>query len=114
MSTLFIVVIGWVFFRATTLNDGVEYISVMFGSGSLDLSSTVYYLLQFAPEFVCAIIGIFPLKKLIVDIFEKHEEKKGVLVLREVLSKAFAVIVFILSYTALVSGSFNPFIYFQF
>ncbi len=112
--TLLIVVVGWVFFRATTLNDGVEYISVMLGGGSLDLSSTVYYLMQFAPEFICAIIGIFPLKKLIVDAFERHEENKGVLVLKEVLSKGFAVVVFILSYTALVSGSFNPFIYFQF
>lgn len=112
--TLLIVVVGWVFFRATTLDDGVEYISVMLGGGSLDLSSTVYYLLQFAPEFICAIIGIFPLKKLIVEAFERYEEKKSVLVLKEILSKGFAVLVFILSYTALVSGSFNPFIYFQF
>ena len=112
--TLLIVVVGWVFFRAATLDDGVEYISVMLGGGSLDLSSTVYYLLQFAPEFICAIIGIFPLKKLIVEAFERYEEKKSVLVLKEILSKGFAVLVFILSYTALVSGSFNPFIYFQF
>ena len=114
ISTLLIVIIGWVFFRATTLKDGVEYLSVMFGGASFDLSSTVYYLLQFAPEFVCAIIGIFPLKNLIANIFDKHSEKNGVQVVRVILPKVFAVIVFILSYAALISGSFNPFIYFQF
>jgi D-alanyl-lipoteichoic acid acyltransferase DltB (MBOAT superfamily) len=112
--TLLIVVIGWVFFRATTLTSGVEYIGVMFGGGSLDVSSTVYYFLQFAPEFILAIIGIFPLKNLISDLFERYREKKGVAILQAVLPKVFAVVVFVLSYMALVSGSFNPFIYFQF
>lgn len=112
--TLFIVMIGWVFFRATTLETGVEYIGVMFGGGSLDVSSTVYYLLQFAPEFVLAIIGIFPLKKVISDLLDRHSEKNGVAILQMVLPKVFAIVVFLLSYTALVSGSFNPFIYFQF
>ena len=112
--TLLIVVIGWVFFRATTLETGVAYLGVMFGGGSLDVSSTVYYLLQFAPEFICALIGIFPLKDVISSMLDKHSDKNGVVVLRTVLPKVFAVIVFILSYMALVSGSFNPFIYFQF
>ena len=40
--TMFIVIIGWVFFRALTLEDGVKYLGVMFGGGSLDISSTVY------------------------------------------------------------------------
>ena len=114
ISTMLIVIVGWVFFRAVTLTDGVEYLRVMFGGASLDPSSAVYYLLQFAPEFICAVIGIFPLKNVLTDLLDKHEEKKGVLVLRAVLPKVFAVAVFILSYTALVSGSFNPFIYFQF
>lgn len=114
ISTLLIVVVGWVFFRATTLADGVAYLGVMFGGASFNAASTVYYLLQFAPEFICAIIGIFPLKNLLTALLDKHSEKKGVFVLRAVLPKVFAVVVFILSYTALVSGSFNPFIYFQF
>jgi len=112
--TLFIVIIGWVFFRATTLGTGVEYIGVMFGKGSLDVSSTVYYLLQFAPEFILALIGIFPLKNVLSNLLEKHSEKNGVAILQAVLPKVFAIVVFVLSYTALVSGSFNPFIYFQF
>ncbi len=112
--TIFIVIIGWVFFRALTLEDGVKYIGVMFGGGSLDISSTVYYLLQFAPEFICAIIGIFPIKNALSDMFDKYSDNNGVFILKEVLPKVFAVVVFILSYTALVSGSFNPFIYFQF
>lgn len=112
--TLLIVVIGWVFFRAATLGAGVEYLGVMFGGGSFDVKSTVYYLAQYWPEFICALIGVFPLKRVIEGLFEKHGEKKGVVVLQAVLPKVFAVFVFILSYAALVSGSFNPFIYFQF
>lgn len=112
--TLLIVVIGWVFFRAATLGVGIEYLGVMFGGGSFDVKSTVYYLAQYWPEFICALIGVFPLKRVIEGLFEKHGEKKGVVVLQAVLPKVFAVFVFILSYAALVSGSFNPFIYFQF
>jgi len=114
ISTLLIVIVGWVFFRAVTLTDGIEYLRVMFGGASADLSSAVYYLLQFAPEFICAIIGIFPLKNVLANILDQHEEKKGLLLVRAVLTKVFAVAVFILSYTELVSGSFNPFIYLQF
>ena len=114
ISTLFIVVVGWVFFRAVTLQDGIDYIGVMFGGSSLDMSSTVYYLLQYAPEFICAIIGVFPLKTVLTKVLDKHSEKKSIFVIRAVLPKVFAGVVFILSYTALVSGSFNPFIYFQF
>ena len=114
ISTMLIVIIGWVFFRALTLSDGVEYLGVMFGMGSVDPASSVYYLHQYAPEFILAFIGIFPLKNVIAGLLEKHKEKKAVFIFSEIAPKVLAVCVFFLSYMSLVSGSFNPFIYFQF
>ena len=114
LATMLIVVIGWVFFRAATLADGLAYLGVMLGGGSHDPASSVYYLLQFAPEFLLAFIGIFPVFRLLGRLAARHSDKGAVFVLSRILPKVFALVVFVLSYMTLVSGSFNPFIYFQF
>ena len=56
-------IIGWIFFRAVTLGDAVEYLRTMFGGGALVFDQAVYYLKQYAPEFILCLIGIFPLKR---------------------------------------------------
>lgn len=111
--TMLAVLVGWVFFRAETLTDAASFLGAMV-SGPADFSEAFYLLRQYLPEFVICIIGIFPVK----GFLEKwlNEESAGVTkaVLAEILPKVFAVTVFALSYMKLVSGSFNPFIYFRF
>jgi len=112
--TILIVMVGWVFFRAPTLSDAASYISVMFGGGGNGANQAVYFLRQYYPEFILCIIGIFPLKNLLKGFFDRHSQNIVIYTAGDVLPKVFALGVFALSYVELVSGGFNPFIYFQF
>jgi len=112
--TLILVIIGWVFFRADTITDAADYIAVMFGGGSLGVSQAVYFLRQYAFEFILCLIGIFPIKGVIEKYFEARTENTALYTVYQILPKVFAVAVFALAYMELISGSFNPFIYFQF
>ncbi len=114
LLTLLIVIIGWVFFRAEDINVASHFIAVMFGAGSGAAAEAIYFLRQFAPEFILCIIGIFPIKGVLERFIEKHSENRFVFVLGEALPKVFALAVFAYSYVKLIAGSFNPFIYFQF
>ncbi len=111
--TMLIVLVGWVFFRAETLGDAVTYLSAMF-TGVADFREAEYLVRQYLPETVLCFIGIFPVKRLCEKFFGKREDKAGLVITGEVLGKLFAAAVFVLSYAKLVSGSFNPFIYFRF
>lgn len=112
--TLILVIIGWVFFRSDTISGAGSYLAVMFGRGSFETSQAVYFIKQYTVEFILCFIGIFPLKFEIEKLFRKYSDNTAVFVLSETLPKIFAVVVFALSYMKLISGSFNPFIYFQF
>ncbi|MBQ6788730.1 MAG: MBOAT family protein [Clostridia bacterium] len=113
LLTMLIVLVGWVFFRAETLGDAVIYLSAMF-AGSPDFREAEYLVRQYLPELVLCFIGIFPVKRLIGSFFEKRGDRAVWVVTGEVFGKVFAAAVFVLSYAKLVSGSFNPFIYFRF
>ena len=110
---LLIVVISWVLFRSDTIGYAARYVGVMFGAGgNLFSGEAVYYLLQYLPEFVLCVIGCFPLGKLI----KKRLSDGGTFpqIVYHAAPKLYAVVVFALGYMKLVSGSFNPFIYFRF
>ena len=111
--TMLIVLVGWVFFRADTLGDAVIYLTAMLG-GTADFREAEYLVRQYFPELVLCFIGIFPVKKYFKSFFEKRADKAGWVAAGESLEKVFAAAVFVLAYAKLVSGSFNPFIYFRF
>lgn len=111
--TMFIVIVGWVFFRAATLGDAVSYLGAMFGTSGGDAAEAFYLIRQYLPEFIICAVGVFPIKKMCEKILASKEGRAFVIA-REFLPRAFAFAVFLFSYMKLVSGSFNPFIYFQF
>ena len=113
--TLLIVIISWVLFRANTISDAVNYIGTMFGmGGNFGADRAVFFLRQYLFEFIVGIIAIFPVKRVAEGFFEKHKDNHVVNLLGEVLPKGAAFAVFYFGYIKLISGSFNPFIYFQF
>lgn len=116
IATLLIVIISWVLFRSASITDALSYLGVMFGnsSGSGWSRYAFYYIRQYYPEWILGIIGVFPVKRLCESFIEKHKENTAVFIFGQFAPKIFAVIVFVLGYFKLVSGSFNPFIYFQF
>ena len=114
LLTLLIVVIGWVLFRSDSIAQAGSYLRVMFFGGGGETRQTVYYLREYLPEFLLCLIGIFPLKHVCKKFFDDRQDQKPFLVLGHILPFCLASVAFLLGLLALASGSFNPFIYFQF
>ncbi len=112
--TMLIVIISWVFFRSPDLSYAASYIASMFGAGSGIMSaSAVYYIVEYWPEWVIGIIACLPIR----DYLKNKLEAKNTNISEAVLTlapKLIALCLFAVSYIKLVTGSFNPFIYFQF
>ncbi len=112
LITYFIVLIGWIFFRADSFSDAVGYIQQLF---SMDLGGIVYYVsnkfwLVLVVAIVFAFFGLLPkMEKKVANIFANAPNT------RMLLLKSF--LAFILGSYCLVetmASDFNPFIYFRF
>lgn len=109
--TLFLVTLGWVLFKITDFGDLMEYVGYMFGTGNPNPPVFSYYLSSYWLLFVVAAICSTPIiKKIWKGLLEKIPGDA----LSGVLETAVLVILFIVSIAFLVSGSYNPFLYFRF
>ena len=111
LYTLLVVLIGWVFFRAETLPDAIDYIQQMFvpslGVAATNSYLSFLYLNTYTGLFlVIAIICSTP----IYQFFDKKLQTSQGAIFRVIA--LFAL--FILSVIHLGAGSYNPFIYFRF
>lgn len=111
--SLFLIVIGWVIFAVDDLGGVADYLSVMFGGNGITAGDGFWY---FAKTriwlFIACIIGSTPVPAWVCRRVAKRLEDKEVL-LGTLESLMFAGI-FGLSVAFLVSGSYNPFLYFRF
>ena len=109
-----LVVFSWVLFRAETLTAAAAYFAAMFGSSGVWCGSrVVYYALEFWPELLCCCIAALPVKQWLETTLQKRDAAPA----RAVLTwgpKLAAMALLACSYCKLVTGSFNPFIYFRF
>ena len=111
--TLFIVLISFVIFNASSLSGAVADISGMFGAGGIEFcnAETIYYLKSYAVLIAAAVIGSTPLVKNIALRAKNSKVFAGVSAVGEPL---FTVATLLLSNAYIVDGSFNPFLYFRF
>lgn len=108
---LFLVTLGWVLFKITDFGELLEFVGCMFGKGSAQPLEFSYYLSSYWPLFVVAAICSTPLvKKIWTGILGKLPEGW----VADILETAVLAILFIVSVAFLVSGSYNPFLYFRF
>ena len=112
--TMLAVVISWVLFRAVDLSHAHSYLGAMVGitSATAQSGQSIYYILQFLPEWILAFVACLPIKQWVQSSLWQNN-KTGQLVLYYT-SRIAALLLLMLSYSELVTGSFNPFIYFQF
>ena len=113
LYVLLVVLIGWVFFRATTMNEALSYTSTMFGikaSGDNYLPF-VYFNNYRVVIFVLAILFATPLRKRIENFFKN---KGGLSKIEENLILFFYLLLFAYTLVELAGSSYNPFIYFRF
>ena len=109
--TLLIVALGWVLFRAANLAEALTYFKLLFGLGSDTSSLEFTFMYYFNPQLVFTlIIACFlsaPLvSKLELFLSQKSWLKVGRVVLMSVLM--------VISLMFVMTGTYNPFIYFQF
>ena len=112
--TMFAVILSWVLFRSVDLGQAWAYLGAMFGqtTGLAQDGQALYYLLQFWPEWVLALIAFLPVKQWLQSWLEARGSTGQAITLWA--PRVLALGLLALSYLELVTGSFNPFIYFQF
>lgn len=110
--SVFMIMIGWVIFRAETLEKAVTYIRIMFSPKLQQGTYTVEYFIN-VEVFIVLVIGIL-CSGIVQGVFPKLKE---VLYSKEKISIYEIIILPIILITCivqLVSGAYNPFIYFRF
>ena len=112
--TMAAVILSWVLFRSVDLAQAWAYLGAMFGqtTGLAQDGQALYYLLQFWPEWVLALIAFLPVKQWLQSWLERRGAAGQAAALW--LPRVMALGLLAVSYLELVTGSFNPFIYFQF
>lgn len=108
-GTMLIVILGFVVFRADTLQQGLQIIQTMFtGWGSTNAQTTVLHQV-WTPALAVAVLLSVVFSMPIVPVLKNwhnHWLYKG--------SFAMSVVLLILVMLNLAGGSYNPFIYFRF
>lgn len=108
------VIFSWVLFRADSLQSAAQYIGAMFGASGMWLDGqAIYQLIEYWPEWLFGLIACLPVAKWLRVRLSASTNKLAEPLL-QFGPKVIALILLLLSYTKLVSGSFNPFIYFRF
>lgn len=112
---LLVTVIGWVLFRAENLGLALDYLKNMFGmSGSGVLSAqAVMFIREYWIYWLFGILFSTPFAK---QIEKKMVDAKSRIpaVLGTIVYPVGLMLLFAISFSCLVRGSYNPFIYFNF
>ena len=109
--TLLVVCIGFVFFRADTMTQGMQWVKAMFTGFSMGTASTSLALQQLTPlylvTFTVACIASFP-------VFEKWKSDGRYQEFYNNMAFVCSIVGLVLCMLSLAGGTYNPFIYFRF
>ena len=111
LYALLAVLFGWVLFAFDDFGKGWEFLKVMFGGGAGFVNSdALYQLLSYLPLIVICAVASTPLMKM---LYGKMTEKcgKGLVLTADVTR---ILVLSAVSVAYLISGSYNPFLYFRF
>lgn len=108
--TMLLVIIGWVIFRAKDIASAWLYLKNMFGFGSLPLydDTTAFYLSNYKFFLILGLICCFP----IIRTLKKRMNKEKPLF--TIVFGIILIVLFLISVTYTIKGTYNPFIYFNF
>ena len=110
LYSTFVVLIGWVFFRANGLKQAFQYLETMFTNNSvckLELSSVINN--ELIIVLIIAILISGPLQSIYKKI--KIKKENSILEFIEIIGLGLLMIICIMK---LISNTYNPFIYFRF
>lgn len=107
LYAVFIVLIGWVIFRADNITHAADYLSVMFGLSNYGNASICSYkILNYVAFIIGIVLSFITLKK-----FDSSNSKETSI---RTLPYSVNALLFILSVLVMYFGAQNPFIYFNF
>lgn len=114
--TMFFIIIGWLFFRAETLVQALEYLKIMFGftEHTFINSQAIYYLKEYKFILILAAIATLPLYPSIKRKVEEISIDSANIMIKNYVKPIILIGIFILSISYLINSTFNPFIYFRF
>lgn len=112
--TMTIVVIGWIFFRAPTLDYAIAYLKIMFGLSSCDqtLFGSTYFLTPFTASML--VFGVICSIKLSTVIIQHVSAPKYASVVKGILEPIALLVLMIICEIFVMASTYNPFIYFRF
>lgn len=110
LYTLFFVNIAWVFFRSDSIAHGCRYLKEMFDGGILIDEQLAQYFWDYKFFFIFAILYS---AKVFKRLHSKIKTKRMEIIL-ENMEPIVYISVFMISALNLVTGGYNPFIYFNF
>lgn len=108
--SILVVMIGWVFFRANNLFDAVNYLKQMFGGFASNYTVVSFLSMKAVIAFVLGILFAGFLQRPLQATYEKNKYRTPVMI----CDLAIQLVTLVLCILLMVSGTYNPFIYFQF
>ncbi len=108
--TLLCVAVSWVLFSFENISEGWAFFKVMLGGAAFCSSGTVYQLLSYLPLLLVCAVAATPLGS---SLYRSFNEKCGAGLTAAADLGGIAAIS-ALSMAFLISGSYNPFLYFRF
>lgn len=108
--TLLCIILGWVLFSFEDISQAIVFLKDMFVNSKIIDQSALYYLISYLPLLIiCAIGSTDFIHNLYQRIDHKYSSKT-----MTCFDMSFMIIIIILSITYIISGSYNPFLYFRF
>lgn len=105
------ILIGWVFFAFEDISQGLDYLKVMFGGASAFVTNeTMYQMISYLPLLLICLVASTPVGKILYGKLKKLKNST----LTSLVSISGMLAVTVLSTAYLISGSYNPFLYFRF
>ncbi len=106
---LILVMISFIIFNGESVNQIVTNITSLVGIGNISLTTpeSIYYFKSYFIPIVIGIIGATPILKNIANT-EKYKK------IINILEPITLLVLFIISTSYIIDGSFNPFLYFRF
>ena len=113
LYVLFIVMISFIIFNASNMNEAIHNILGLFGINGENFINdyTIYYLKNYFIIILGAIIGCTPILKVTIENLRKKSILNRVL---NIIEPVFIVLLLLIVTSYSIDNSYNPFLYFRF
>ena len=113
LYVLFIVMISFIIFNASNMNEAIHNILGLFGINGENFINdyTIYYLKSYFIIILGAIIGCTPIIKVTIENLRKKSILNRVL---NIIEPVFIVLLLLIVTSYSIDNSYNPFLYFRF